>query len=75
MDRSTFTTLCSELSPHIRRKLSRFRVPVTVDEQLAVTLWCLATNIEYITNAALFVTVNEKRDHSAQNVPSSYKRL
>ena len=23
----------------------------------------------------LFVTVNEKRDHSAQNVHSSYKRL
>ena len=54
MDRSTFTTLCSELLPHIRRKLSRFRVPVTVDEQLAVTLWRLATNIEYRTIAALF---------------------
>ena len=54
MKRLTFVALCSELRPYLRKRISRFRLPVPVDQQIAVTLWRLATNVEYRTIAALF---------------------
>jgi len=33
---------------------TRFHLPIPVDEQLAVTIWRLATNVEYWTIYALF---------------------
>ena len=49
MKRLTFVALCSELRPYLRKRISRFRLPVPVDQQIAVTLWRLATNVEYRT--------------------------
>ena len=37
-----------------KKTATRFRLPIPVDEQLAVTIWRLATNVEYRTIAALF---------------------
>ena len=54
MSRQTFVVLCSELRPYLIRKRSQFRLPVPVDQQVSVTLWRLATNVEYQTIAALF---------------------
>ena len=54
MSRSTFVMLCAEVRPYLIRQVTRFRMPVDVDEQLAVTIWRLATNIEYRTISALF---------------------
>ena len=54
MKRLTFVALCSELRPYLRKRISRFRLPVPVDQRIAVTLWRLATNVEYRTIAALF---------------------
>ena len=47
--RSTFVKLCSMLDPHLRKEVTRLRMPVDIDAQIAVTLWRLASNIEYRT--------------------------
>ena len=54
MTHRTFVTLCSILDPHLWKQVTRLRMPVDVDEQVAVTLWRLASNIEYRTISQLF---------------------
>ena len=54
MTRETFETVCDELRPHLERQTTRFRQPVSVEARIAVTIWRLATNVEYRTIAALF---------------------
>ena len=54
MSRRTFVALCSILDPRLRKQATRLRMPVDVDEQVAVTLWRLASNIEYRTISQLF---------------------
>ena len=54
MSRRTFVQLCTELGPHPRKQVTQMMLPVSVDEQVAVTMWRLATNIEYRTISALF---------------------
>ena len=54
MTRRTFIKSCTELHPYLEKTATRFRLPIPVDEQLAVTIWRLATNVEYRTIAALF---------------------
>ena len=51
---TTFVTLCSIFDPHFLKQVTRLRMPVDVDEQIAVTLWRLASNIEYRTILQLF---------------------
>ena len=46
--------LCTELGPYVRKHVTRMKFPVAVDKQAAVTIWRLATNIEYRTVSALF---------------------
>ena len=50
----TFEILCEELRPHLQRQTTRFREPIGVEMRVAITIWRLATNIEYRTIAALF---------------------
>ena len=45
--------MCNELRPYITRQTA-LREPVSVEERVAVTLWRLATNIEYCTLSSLF---------------------
>jgi len=54
MSRNTFDILCRELSSHIKRQDTNFRKCITVEARVAITVWRLATNIEYRTLAALF---------------------
>ena len=53
MKKYTFDHLCNELRPYITRQ-TVVREPVSVEERVAVTLWRLATNIEYRTLSSLF---------------------
>ena len=54
MSMETFRTVCNDLRPHIKRQVTKFREPVSVQVRVAVTVWRLATNTEYRTIAALF---------------------
>lgn len=54
MTRETFQLVCSELRPYIERQNTRFRQPISVEARVAVTVWKLATNVEYRTIATLF---------------------
>ena len=54
MSQVTFQIICTQLKPHIQRRITKFRQPVSVEERVAVTIWRLATNIEYRTIGALF---------------------
>jgi len=54
MSRNTFNIVCDDLRPHIERQNTRFREPVSVEARVAITIWRLATNVEYRTIAELF---------------------
>ena len=54
MSRNTFDILCRELRPHIERQTTHLRQTISVEKRVAVTLWKLATNVEYRTLSALF---------------------
>ena len=54
MSRDTFYILCNELHPYAQKEYTNMRSPVTVEERVAVTVWKLATNIEYRSLASLF---------------------
>ena len=51
--RPTFHFLCTELFPHLQRA-NVIRKPLTVEERIAITLWRLETNIEYLSIVHLF---------------------
>ena len=54
ISRGTFDILCRELRPHIERQTTYQRQPISVEKRVAVTLWRLATNVEYRTLSELF---------------------
>ena len=51
--RPTFRCLCTQLHPHLQRR-HMVRMPLSVEERVAITLWRLGTNIEYRSIAHLF---------------------
>ena len=54
MSKETFLYICNKLSPALTRSDTMFRKCVSVQQRVAVTLWCLATPTEYRTIAHLF---------------------
>ena len=54
VSRATFLYLCSEREPGIAKKRTRFRTPISVKKRVVITLWVLATTVEYRTIAHLF---------------------
>ena len=54
VNRDTFAILCTELRPYIQRQTTGLRDPISVEKRVAVTLWKLATNVEYRTISNLF---------------------
>ena len=52
--REAFYLLCDELRPLIRQQVIGFRESISVEVRVQVTLWRLATNVEYCTIAAMF---------------------
>lgn len=54
MSHSTFQYICRELAPYIDKQSTVMREPIELEKRVAVTLWRLATNIEYRSLAELF---------------------
>ena len=54
MSRNTFVYLCAQLSPALCRSNTVMRKAISVEQRVAITLWCLATPAEYRTVAHLF---------------------
>lgn len=50
----TFNFLCTELWPYIEHETTCLREPISVEKRVAVTVWKLATNVEYRTLSNLF---------------------
>jgi len=51
---NTFTVIRNELHPYIARETTHLRQPISVDQRVAITIWKLATNIDYRTLSELF---------------------
>ena len=47
MSKATFTYLCDQLRPIIKKKNTRMRRPIAVEHRVTITLWVLATTSEY----------------------------
>ena len=54
MSRQTFDYLCQRLHPQLSKKNTVMRQSISVQQRVAITLWCLATPTEYRTIAHLF---------------------
>ena len=54
MNKESFNYLCRELQNYISKQQTHLRETVGVDKRIAITLWRLATNIEYRSIAQLF---------------------
>ena len=54
MKRETFDYLCDKLCPSIIRQDTRFRTAISLEQRVAITVWCLATPCKYRTVAHLF---------------------
>lgn len=54
MSRTTFDKLCDHLRPYLTKRVTRLRHPISVEQQVAVTIRRLATNVVYRTLSTLF---------------------
>ena len=54
MSQNTFSIISNELHPYIVREITQLRLSISVDQRVAVTIWKLATNVEYRTLSELF---------------------
>ena len=54
LSQSTFNIICTELRFFISRRDTVLRDCISVEERVAITIWKLATNIEYRTLSELF---------------------
>ena len=54
MHRSTFVFLCRKLEPYIERQCTVMRLPISIEQRVAVAIWSVATNVEYRTISELF---------------------
>ncbi|KAJ0009082.1 hypothetical protein NQD34_016497 [Periophthalmus magnuspinnatus] len=54
MSRETFFYLCDKLRPRLTRQDTTFRMALPVEKRVAVSLWRLATNVEYRIISSLF---------------------
>ena len=54
MSRVTFDILYNYLHPYLEKKMTHMRHPVGVEQRVAVTLWKLATSVEFRTLSTLF---------------------
>ena len=53
VSRDTFTYICSELQP-VLKKTFAVRKPISVEQRVAMTLWRIGTNVEFRTISHLF---------------------
>ena len=57
MSRVSFYYLCDQLKHLLEKQTTRLRKPLSVEQRVAITLWILATPVEYRTVAHLFGVV------------------
>ena len=77
MSKDTFFYLCAQLSPTLRRGNTVMRKAISVEQRVAITLWCLAIPAEYRTIAHLFgvaqSTVCETVHETSQAIVSALR--
>ena len=77
MSKDTFFYLCAQLSSTLRRGNTVMRKAISVEQRVAITLWCLATPAEYRTIAHLFgvarSTVCETVHETSQAIVSALR--
>ena len=54
MSFNTFTVIWNDLHDYTVRETTHLRLPISVDQRVAVTIWKLATNVDYRTLSELF---------------------
>ena len=54
VSRATFLYICSELSSVVTKQNTRFRKAISLKKRVAITIWVLATTVEYRTVGQLF---------------------
>ena len=54
MKKELFDYLCNKLKTVLFRQNTHLRKAISVEQRVAITLWCLATTCEYRTIAHLF---------------------
>ena len=54
MSKETFSHLCNRVRPSIERRSTQLRQPISVEKRVAITLWYLATSMEYCSIGHLF---------------------
>ena len=54
MSQQTFNYLCERLQPAIEKQCTKLHQLISVKKQVAITLWCLATPMEYRSTGHLF---------------------
>ena len=54
LSRATFLYICNELSSVVTKQNTRFRKAISLKKRVAITLWVLATTVEYRTVGHLF---------------------
>ena len=54
MGKDTYMYICNELREHIKKKDTFMRQSISVEKRVAVTIWRLATNVEYRSIGHLF---------------------
>ena len=54
MSRATFLYICNELSSVVTKQNTRFHKAISLKKRVAITLWVLATTVEYRTVGHLF---------------------
>ena len=54
MGKDTFMYVCNQLRSHIERKRTTMRQPISVEKRVGMTIWRLATNVDYRTIGHLF---------------------
>ena len=50
----TFRYLCNKIRPELSKKSTVMRIPISVERRVAITLWRLATNMDYRSIGHLF---------------------
>ena len=78
-----FSIICNELRPFISRTDTRFRTCISVEERVAITIWKLATYIEYRTlselcgigRSSVWEVVNETCHQIVTNLLPKYVKI
>ena len=75
LSQSTFNIICTELHPFISRRDTILRACISVEERVAITIWKLATNIEYRSNRTLSELFGVGKSTVCEIVNDTYQQI